>query len=78
MLTLYFIFKINFKLNDKNYLKYLLTRIIITASEFGVLNAVVGIRKMLPLVFSKEATIRDGVMQAYKRLYINIDAPNER
>lgn len=48
------------------------------AFEFGVLNAMTGVRKMLGLIWSKEQTIKDAVVDAYRRLYINVKAPNER
>lgn len=37
-----------------------------------------GVRRMLALVWSKEQAVKDAVIGAYQRLYINIDAPNER
>ncbi|XP_076036312.1 CAP-D2 condensin subunit [Oratosquilla oratoria] len=50
----------------------------VTAFEFGMLNAMTGVRKMLVLVWSKESTVKDAVVNAYRRLYINIEASNER
>lgn len=50
----------------------------ISAFEFGLLNAMTGVRRMLALVWSKEQAVKDAVIGAYQRLYINIDAPNER
>ncbi|ROT63466.1 hypothetical protein C7M84_018678 [Penaeus vannamei] len=50
----------------------------VTAFEFGLLNAMTGVRRMLALVWSKEQAVKDAVIGAYQRLYINIDAPNER
>jgi condensin complex subunit 1 len=57
----------------------------VSAFEFGVQNAMLGVRRMLSLIWSAtntictlsntiyrsgEATIRDAVVSAYKRLYI--------
>ncbi|XP_047488430.1 condensin complex subunit 1-like isoform X2 [Penaeus chinensis] len=50
----------------------------VTAFEFGLLNAMTGVRRMLALVWSKEQAVKDAVIGAYQRLYINIEAPNER
>ncbi|XP_068426769.1 condensin complex subunit 1 isoform X2 [Clinocottus analis] len=43
----------------------------VTVCEFSVANSVSGVRKMLPLVWSADAAIKDAVVQAYKRLYLN-------
>lgn len=43
----------------------------VTVHEFSVANSVSGVRKMLPLVWSTDATIKDAVVQAYRRLYLN-------
>ncbi|CAK6966208.1 condensin complex subunit 1 [Scomber scombrus] len=43
----------------------------VTVCEFSVANSVSGVRKMLPLVWSTDAAIKDAVVQAYKRLYLN-------
>jgi len=45
----------------------------VSAFEFGVLNAMMGVRRMLALIWSREATIKDAVVGAYKRLYINVE-----
>ena len=37
-----------------------------------------GVRRMLMLVWSKEATIKEAVVNAYKRLYIDIQCDSER
>nr|XP_045604996.1 condensin complex subunit 1-like [Procambarus clarkii] len=50
----------------------------VTAFEFGLLNAMTGVRRMLALVWSKEQGIKTAVVEAYQRLYINIDSPNDR
>nr|XP_053639720.1 condensin complex subunit 1-like [Cherax quadricarinatus] len=50
----------------------------VTAFEFGLLNAMTGVRRMLGLVWSKEEGIKSAVVEAYQRLYINVDVSNER
>ncbi|CAF97847.1 unnamed protein product, partial [Tetraodon nigroviridis] len=43
----------------------------VTVCEFSVANSVSGVRKMLPLVWSTDAAIKEAVVQAYRRLYLN-------
>lgn len=43
----------------------------ITAFEFSVADSVCGVRKMLPLVWSTDVAVKDAVIQAYRRLYLN-------
>uniref|UniRef100_A0AAY5EGE1 Condensin complex subunit 1 n=1 Tax=Electrophorus electricus TaxID=8005 RepID=A0AAY5EGE1_ELEEL len=43
----------------------------VTACEFSVADSVCGVRKMLPLVWSSDAAVKDAVIQAYRRLYLN-------
>ncbi|GCB77969.1 hypothetical protein scyTo_0021154, partial [Scyliorhinus torazame] len=43
----------------------------VTISEFGISQALVGMREMLPLVWSKEAGVKEAVTDAYRRLYLN-------
>lgn len=43
----------------------------VTVCEFSVANSLTGVRKMLPLVWSTDAAIKDAVVQAYRRLYLN-------
>lgn len=43
----------------------------VTVCEFSVANSVSGVRKMLPLVWSTDAAIKDAVVHAYRRLYLN-------
>uniref|UniRef100_A0A672RV31 Condensin complex subunit 1 n=1 Tax=Sinocyclocheilus grahami TaxID=75366 RepID=A0A672RV31_SINGR len=50
----------------------------VTAFEFSVANSVCGVRKMLPLVWSTDVTIKDAVIQAYRRLYLNPHGDNTR
>ena len=41
-----------------------------SAFEFGLLNAMIGVRKMLSLIFSREQAVQASVISAYKKLYI--------
>ncbi len=50
----------------------------VTSFEFGVGNAMMGIRRMLVLIWSKEGNIKDAVVAAYKRLYLNPQGNNPR
>ena len=50
----------------------------VTASEFGLRNALVGVRRMLVLIWSRDSTVRDAVVEAYKGLYLDPPAPNQR
>jgi len=50
----------------------------VSAFEFGVLNAMLGVRRMLSLIWSRETTIKDAVVAAYKRLYINVESTSAR
>ncbi|XP_056143059.1 condensin complex subunit 1 [Lampris incognitus] len=43
----------------------------VTVCEFKVANSLSGVRRMLPLVWSTDAAIKDAVVQAYRRLYLN-------
>lgn len=43
----------------------------VTVCEFSVANSISGVRKMLPLVWSTDAAVKDAVVQAYRRLYLN-------
>uniref|UniRef100_UPI003AAE8938 condensin complex subunit 1 isoform X1 n=1 Tax=Centroberyx gerrardi TaxID=166262 RepID=UPI003AAE8938 len=43
----------------------------VTVCEFSVADSLSGVRKMLPLVWSTDAAIKDAVVQAYRRLYLN-------
>lgn len=42
----------------------------ITASRFNLENAIVGIRKMMMLIWSKETGVREAVINAYTQLYL--------
>ena len=50
----------------------------VSAFEFGLLDAMIGVRRMLSLIWSQEKTIKDAVVTAYKRLYISVDSNNSR
>ncbi|KAL4220856.1 meiotic chromosome condensation [Mactra antiquata] len=50
----------------------------VTGFEFGLTASMIGIRRMLPLIWSKEANIKDAVVTAYKRLYLNPPGRNAR
>ncbi|KAJ8287804.1 hypothetical protein COCON_G00004630 [Conger conger] len=43
----------------------------VTVCEFSVANALLGVRRMLPLVWSTDAAVKEAVVQAYRRLYLN-------
>ncbi|XP_067998128.1 condensin complex subunit 1 [Melanerpes formicivorus] len=42
----------------------------VTASQFEVPQALLGVRRMLPLIWSKEPGVREAVLSAYRRLYL--------
>lgn len=46
----------------------------VTAFEFEILDAMVGIRRMLSLIWSPETDVKDAVVRAYKRLYMDMDS----
>ncbi|XP_054242817.1 condensin complex subunit 1 [Indicator indicator] len=50
----------------------------VTVSQFGVPQALLGVRRMLPLIWSKEAGIRETVLSAYRRLYLPAGADSHR
>ncbi|XP_061573058.1 condensin complex subunit 1 isoform X2 [Cololabis saira] len=50
----------------------------VTVCEFGVANSISGVRRMLPLVWSADAAIKDAVVQAYRRLYLNPQGDSTR
>ncbi|XP_015276215.1 PREDICTED: condensin complex subunit 1 [Gekko japonicus] len=50
----------------------------VIVSQFGIPQAVVGVRRMLPLIWSKEPGIREAVLNAYRRLYLNPSGGSER
>ncbi|NWY02789.1 CND1 protein, partial [Nothoprocta ornata] len=50
----------------------------VTVSQFSVPQAVLGVRRMLPLVWSKEAGVKEAVLSAYRRLYLSPAGDSER
>ncbi|XP_075564505.1 condensin complex subunit 1 [Pelecanus crispus] len=50
----------------------------VTVSQFGVPQAVLGVRRMLPLIWSKEPGIKEAVLNAYRRLYLSTSGDSER
>ncbi|KAM8924116.1 condensin complex subunit 1 isoform 2-T2 [Pelodytes ibericus] len=50
----------------------------VTVSQFGVSQAVLGVLRMLPLVWSKEPGVREAVLNAYRRLYLSPSGESER
>ncbi|KAK2516781.1 Ncapd2 [Columba guinea] len=50
----------------------------VTVSQFGMPQALLGVRRMLPLVWSKEPGIKEAVLNAYRRLYLSPSGDSER
>ncbi|KAK1200158.1 CND1 protein, partial [Pygoscelis papua] len=50
----------------------------VTVSQFGVPQALLGVRRMLPLIWSKEPGIKEAVLNAYRRLYLRPSGDSER
>ena len=50
----------------------------VSAFEFGLYNAMIGVRKMLSLIFSREQAVKAYVVAAYKRLYIESAAASNK
>ncbi|KAM5142461.1 condensin complex subunit 1 [Mantella aurantiaca] len=50
----------------------------VTVSQFEVPQAVIGVRRMLPLIWSKEPGVRDAVVGAYRQLYLSSGSGSER
>ncbi|XP_030902731.2 condensin complex subunit 1 isoform X2 [Melopsittacus undulatus] len=50
----------------------------VTVSQFGVSEALFGVRRMLPLIWSKEPGIKEAVLNAYRRLYLSPSRDSER
>ncbi|NXN31545.1 CND1 protein, partial [Nycticryphes semicollaris] len=50
----------------------------VTVSKFGVPQALPGVRRMLPLIWSKEAGIKEAVLNAYRQLYLSPSGDSER
>lgn len=43
----------------------------VMAFQFGVPQALFGVRRILPLIWSKEPGVREAVLNAYRQLYLN-------
>ena len=50
----------------------------VAGHEFGVGDTTIGIRRMMLLVWSKEQTVKEAVVSAYRRLYLSPDANSSR
>jgi len=50
----------------------------VVATEFGLQSAIIGVRRMLVLIWSRDIAVRDAVVEAYKGLYLDPVAPNVR
>ncbi|XP_022328669.2 condensin complex subunit 1-like isoform X1 [Crassostrea virginica] len=50
----------------------------VTGFEFGVTLTMIGIRRMLHLIWSRESSVKEAVVSAYKRLYLNPQGGNQR
>lgn len=49
-----------------------------SAYQFGMADAIVGVQKMLILVWSRDQAVRDAVAVAYKKLYLNTECTSPR
>ncbi|CAG5117955.1 unnamed protein product [Candidula unifasciata] len=50
----------------------------VTSVEFGLSAGIVGLRRMMALVWSQEATVREAVVAAYRTLYLEPKEKNQR
>lgn len=50
----------------------------VTVSRFGVPQALLGVRRMLPLIWSKEPAVKEAVLNAYRQLYLSPNGNSER
>ncbi|XP_026716613.1 condensin complex subunit 1 [Athene cunicularia] len=50
----------------------------VTVSKFDVPQALLGVRRMLPLIWSKDPAIKEAVLNAYRQLYLNPSGDSER
>ncbi|NWV26460.1 CND1 protein, partial [Origma solitaria] len=50
----------------------------VTVSQFGVPQALLGVRRMLPLIWSKKPGIKEAVLNAYRQLYLSPSEDSER
>ena len=46
----------------------------VSAHQFGVKDAIYGVRKLILLIWSQEKTIREAAISAYKRIYLDFDS----
>ena len=49
-----------------------------SAFQFGMADAIIGVRQMLVLMWSKDQALKDAVAAAYKTLYLDVEGSNER
>ncbi|XP_055962824.1 condensin complex subunit 1 [Sorex fumeus] len=50
----------------------------VTVSQFGLPQALLGVRRMLPLIWSKEPGVREAVLNAYRQLYLSPQGDSAR
>lgn len=50
----------------------------VTGFKFGLSSAMQGVRRMLPLIWSKESGVKEAVVDAYKKMYLSPEGNNER
>ncbi|NXC77107.1 CND1 protein, partial [Anhinga anhinga] len=50
----------------------------VTVSQFGVPQALLGVRRMVPLIWSKEPGIKEAVLNAFRQLYLSPSGDLER
>ena len=46
----------------------------VSAHQFGVKDAIYGVRKLILLIWSQEKTIREAAISAYKRIYLDFES----
>lgn len=51
---------------------------VVIAYEFGLNNVLLGVRRMLSLIWSKDNDIKSKVVDAYTRLYLNPQIQGQR
>ncbi|OWF35443.1 condensin complex subunit 1-like [Mizuhopecten yessoensis] len=50
----------------------------VTGFKFGLSSAMQGVRRMLPLIWSKESGVKDAVVDAYKKMYLSPEGNSQR
>lgn len=50
----------------------------VAAHQFGLRGALTGVRHMLPLIWSKEAALRDAVVNSYRTIYLTASSGSSR